>query len=358
MKAAYDKAIQNSLVLIHGPEGALRRVALDRILAEAGIESDDFDLQYFDGESDPQNWLGSAGTAPFLAARRTVVVRHLLRCDPEDAKGLGWSSLPPYALLVLVQDDEMGDEARLKTRKTAWEKLVIKAKGFSIACSAEPSEFRQLIKDHLEPSGKKLSERALEALKEMSAGSVSRALEELPKLVSYVGEADTIQEDTVRTVVLPSREWNVFKLVDAAVEGDAANALRQLRILVTTASKAEEAAFRTILPNLSKMLRLIWQARACFEAGVSPASETAKKFLLSKPNLASEQQFVQSKAIRAAHKLDFAQLTSMLEIVAESDARLKGLLPSFSAMESLEQMVLRLVGVVRTEHSLAVVSRS
>src|SRR5258708_539198 len=112
MKLDTDKAVAAPLVLISGDESALRRLALERILAAVGIQADDFDLQTFEGDSDPIDWTAAAGTSPFLADRRVVIVRHLLRCDPDRAKGGVLKGLPKSALLILLADDENGDEDR------------------------------------------------------------------------------------------------------------------------------------------------------------------------------------------------------------------------------------------------------
>jgi DNA polymerase III delta subunit len=143
----------------------------------------------------------------------------------------------------------------------------------------------------------------------------------------------------------------VFKLVDSVTEGDLAEALRQLRILVGSPQKAEDAAFRTILPQLSRSLRLIWQARVCADAGVQPgnAPESVKNALLTKPNLASEKDFVRNKAMRAARRISLPQIAEMLSVLSDADSKMKGLLPAFSAMETLEQTVLKMAEVARAK---------
>lgn len=351
MKLDAAKSIVQPLVMITGDESALRRVALAQILEAAAIQPDDFDLQTFDGDTAPGEWIAAAGTAPFLADRRVVVVRHLLRCDLERAKGVSFMGLPASALLILVADDEAGDEdrqRRLKTARTGWEKVAKDAGGSILQCKANDADFSSLVKAETMSADKKITDRALAVLKEMCAGSASRALEEVPKLVAYVGTEPTIQESDVREVVVPGREWNVFKLVDSVVEGDVAEALRQLRILVGSPSKAEEAAFRNILPQMSRSLRLAWQARACLDAGVPPGSPEASATSLTKPNLAGEQDFVKGKAMRAAKRLHLSQIASMLALLSEADAKLKGILPAFTAMETLEQTVLKMADVARS----------
>lgn len=347
MKLDVQKAVAHRLVMLSGEESALRRSALALLLAEAEVPADDFDLQSYDADTPALDWLASAGTAPFLAKRRTVVVRHLLRSDPEMAASPSWSSLPEYAFLVLVVDDEQGDDERQRKHRsirTAWEKLVSVSGGLVVKCDASPGDLRDLVRASAAEAGKRISDRAVETLSEFTGASASRAVEEVPKLIAFVGDEGTIQESDVKAVVVPSREWNVFKLVDASVAGDAAEALRQLRILVGSATKAEGVAFSAILPQLSRSLRLVWQARVCLDARerLDSISDHTRAAMLRKPNLANEKEYIQGKAVRAAKRCDLEQIGRMLAIVADVDAKLKGLLPSLSAIETLEQAVLKM----------------
>jgi len=348
------KSIESPLVMISGDESALRRLALEQLLQAAEVQPGDFDLQTYEGDSDSGEWVASAGTAPFLGNRRTVIVRHLLRMDLDRVKDNAFKGMPSSALLILVADDENGDEdrqRRLKSWRNAWEKLVTKSGGNVIKCDVNPKEVKDLVRSEVAKADKRITDQALETLTEMSAGNASRALEELPKLISYVEPEKTIQESDVREVVMASREWNVFKLVDSVVDGDVGESLRQLRILVGSPQKAEDAAFRNILPQLSRMLRLIWQARVCVDAGVQPASanDHVKSAFLSKPNLLGEQEFVRGKALRAARRMTLDQVGEMLQILSDADAGMKGMLASFSAMETLEQTVLKMAEVARAK---------
>lgn len=357
MKLDPPKILASQLVMISGDESALRRHAFDALLEAAGVQPDDFDLQTFEGDGDPIEWLAAAGTAPFLAERRVVIVRHILRGDLDRAKTINFGGLPASALLLLIADDESGDEdrqRRLKSYRTAWEKIVKEAGGQVVDCKVQPGALKDMVRAEVAKGDKKITDRALDVLGEMSAGSASRALEELPKLIAYVEPEKTIDEASVREVVVPAREWNVFKLVDSVIEGDVAEGLRQLRILVGTPTKAEEAAFRNILPQLSRNLRLIWQARVCVDAGVQPANapDEVRAAFLSKPNLIGEQEFVRNKSLRAARRISLPQIAEMLQLVCDADAQLKGQLPSFSAMETLEQTVLRMAEVAKPKVAL------
>ena len=336
--------------MLSGDEGALRRRALSETLAAVGVASDDLEVAHLDGAVSPSEWLGQACTAPFLSDKRVVIVRNMLRSEPPADFGAQCAALPDYTLLILVADEEGGDDnrqTRLKNLRTQWEKAVNAGKGRVEKFEVSPKEVQDAIRKEADRLGKKISERCTQLLAEMTGGSLSRAIEELEKLAIYVGDADSVREEDVRNSVVPSRDWNVFKLCDAIVRDNASEAIRQLRILVESPQRAEEAAFRNILPMLSRQFRLLWQARACVEAGTSVQHSPAevRASFPARPSLASEQPYRQSALLSTARGASFNKLSKCFALVADADARLKGLLPAYSAMETLESAVLGMCGL-------------
>jgi DNA polymerase-3 subunit delta len=345
---APEKAIDLRTVLIVGDEELLRRRALDGVLAAAGVEKDDFDLETYEGDdSDPETWLAAAGTSPFLAVKRTVVVRHLLRCDPEKLRDGALGGLPETGLLVLVADEESADRAERWAK--AWTKAVQKSKGAVIECNADPKKAAEAIRPELSRLGKSMSPAAASTLLEMTGGSLSRATDELEKLALYVGDADRIDEAAVRAVVVPSREWNVFGMIDAILEANVPEALRHLRVLIGSAAKAADVAHSSIVPMTSRALRLAWQARVCLDAGRSPgdAGPEIRATFPDRPNLAKEPPYRQSRVMASARKTTLPALAACLGVLADTDSRLKGALSAYSPIDTLERMVLEMVEALR-----------
>ena len=348
MPVSPEKAILQRAVLVVGDEELLRRRAVTGLLAAARVARDDFDVEGFEAdESGPEAWIASAGTAPFLAERRTVVVRHLLRRDPEELRDGALASLPETGLLILVADEETSEN--LAKRAKGWQKAVEKAKGATIECSADPKQALDGLKPELDRLGKRMTGAAVQALVEMTGGSLSRATDELEKLALYVGEAERIDEAAVRALVVPSREWNVFALIDAILDANVPEALRNLRILVGSAAKATDAAHSSILPLTSRGLRLTFQARACLDAGRGPGDATPelRATFPDKPNLAKERPFVQNRAMGSARKTTLPALAACLGVLSDTDARLKGMAPNYSPVDTLERMVLEMVEALR-----------
>jgi DNA polymerase-3 subunit delta len=339
--------------MLSGDEGALRRRALTETLVGAGVSGDDLEVAHLDGAIAPSEWLGQACTAPFLSDRRVVIVRNMLRSEPPADFAVQCANLPDFALLILVADEETGDDnrqSRLKTIRTQWERAVASGNGRVEKFEVSPKEVQDAIRKEAERLGKKISERCTQLLAEMTGGSLSRAVEELEKLSIYVGDAEAIREEDVKSAVVPSRDWNVFKLCDAIVRDNASEAIRQLRVLVESPQRAEEAAFRSILPMLSRQFRLLWQARACVEAGTSvqQAPAEVRASFPAKPNLGAEPPYRQSALLSAARSANYEKLSKCFALVADADARLKGLLPAYSAMETLESAVLGMAALFST----------
>jgi len=342
------KALEHTVILLAGDEATLRRQALSDILALAA-GGDDFDVETFTGDSStPTHWLASAGTAPFLSPRRVAVVRNVLRCD--DPAPIGDVELPPSGLLVLVADEELkSDDRKSEGGLKKWENAVKKAKGQTHLFKVDPKDLIVMIREDAKGAGKAMSPAAAERLTEMCGGSLSRSMDELGKLILFVGTATSITERDVEDIVVPSREWNIFKLIDAVVKNDPAGALRQLRVMIGSNSKAEGVAFSTIFPMLGRQMRLIWQARAALDAGGSPDNipSAVASYFPTRPNLASEKDYPRKLAFQFARAMSLNQISDALEAISDADARLKGILPGFSTSDTLERLVLELVDILR-----------
>lgn len=347
-------ALEARVVLLSGSEDTLRRRALSELvqLATAG---DEFDMEtLIAGEANANQWFGAAMTAPFLSPRRTVVVRNLLRAkSPKEAfEGVATKlvDLPETAFLILVADEESGDETvqeRHRALRKQWEKAVADGFGLVMSFESDPKQLKESLKIELFRLEKRMSDKALETLMEMTGGSLSRAIEEIEKLSLYIGDEPEIRESDVRQVVMPSRDWNVYKLVDAILAAETTEALKQIRVLVGSQARPDDAVFARIFPTLLRQLRLLWQARMCIDNRVVPSSipaSIAPQFPAK--GISSEPEWRQKRLMTAARSVSYDQLRGCFTALSDTEARLKGALPSFSIMESLEQMTMQMIAVV------------
>lgn len=342
--------LSKPVVFLSSPDsGLLRRQYRDlraQLVAADLLE----DAEPFSGASDPQEWIAAAGSAPFIAERRVVIVRQVFQADKKKLDSADWSAVPASGLLVLVGDIETNDQDRLRSLKTQSDKLakaVTKAGGLVAAAGAEPTKAIKMIQEAAEAQGKKIGPKTAELLLEMVGGHIGDALDEVDKLVLYVGDEPTIREADATKAVVPAREWNVFLLIDSVTAGNAAAALRQLRILISNPGSLTDSAIRSLLPLFVRQMSLLWQARMVIEGSFNlrnPSGSLLER-LPDKPKIVELTPYRQNAIVSSGRKATFEQIARCWQLTADADSALKGALPSYSAEDTLELLVIEMARV-------------
>ena len=339
------KAVNSKVVLLSGSEPALLRAALDDLIVEAGLQKDDYDLEEFIADaSSPGDWLASVGTFPFLAPKRTVVVRSAQKAKVDDISVSSLQSLPETALLIFVHATDTEDQrSGGGAKKISLEKLVTSVGGMVGKFDADPKKTSEMIRQEIIRKGRKIHPRTLDILVEMTGGSYSYAMEELDKVFLY-SDDETISEHTIKSVVVASRDYNIWRMIDDLIAGKVSESLKQLQIVLGSKEKVEDFAFGKLFPLISRQLKLLYQGRICIENGCRPDSAPPEVLALlpAKPNLCSISSYVQGSVMRSAQNLTLNQIVEAMEEVAKADAAIKGLGISFSAMDTIERLVFEL----------------
>jgi len=327
--------------VVHGSEPLLVREEVQKLKVLAGVgDADAFDLTELEGSTTSgTDILGSVATAPFLADRRVVIVNRASRLDKYSAEYLAdhIPKLPASALLILVFDpveDPKRPSSALKALLPSAKKV-----GVVTPCELHGDKVKAELMSRTKLFGAKLSTAGLNALMEVSSGSISDAVPELEKCAIFVGQGGTIDAQVVKTVAVASREYKVFEMMDALVKGQLNVALRFLLALYEDSPKAEDAAMGKIFPLLSRQLRLVWQARAVIERNGGEPVEPKQN------SLSSLQSFAQQRTSQQAKSLTLSQISCMMRSLAEADMRLKGQLPAASARDTVERLIAELCQV-------------
>ncbi|MEZ5163162.1 MAG: DNA polymerase III subunit delta [Fimbriimonadaceae bacterium] len=352
-----SKAIDARVVLLAGDDSQSRNQALKDILKELGLTPSDQDIERFNADEKPfADWIGIASTFPFGVEKRIVIVRYLGRANVTDLGGPKkvaeqLAILQDFSLLILVADEltnKSGDTTAGSI--TSWKKAVKDANGLVAEFSEEGvdviKEVRQIAKDN----GKEISASAARLLTEFVGGKLSEARSETQKLILFVGDSNVITEQDIKDTVTPDAEYSVFRLIDLVIEGKPGLALSQMRGMFSKTAKVEEEAFPRVFPMFMRQFRLLWQARACHEAKVQPSRAPAAiaDAFLSKPNFGKERDWLQNRTMRTASQVSFPQLTACLQILMETDGKMKGVTPQLDGYETLEQMILKMGAVFQS----------
>ncbi len=343
-------AVKSRAVFVGGDDSLSRAEALEKILG--AVSADPSETESILGDSvTPLEWFGKSSTVPFFGERRVLVVRSVGRCEPsrfwddelkkDHPAVTEFKGLPETALLVLVHDDEIGDDSRQQrfvTHANQWMKLLEFGGGVAFVFKVDTSKTPELVRARAKELGKTISPVAANLLSEMVGGKPELALSELEKAALYAGDSPEIRRSDVQAAVLPDAEYNVFKLADAIVASDARQAVAQLRTLFEQTPDIGGQLFPRVLPTLVGQFRLIWQARASSES----KGESERSEWVPAKSLADEKDWRQRRAREAAARLDAGQIRECFRQLLQVEAEVKGQLPSLSAPDSLEQMTLRL----------------
>lgn len=341
-----EQALTAKVTLLGSGEISLRTEFFSELLAKI-CEEGDFDVDTFDaGVHSADEWVAGASTVPFLSEKRTGVVRNLLRFDTDDIAKLSEKlcQLPETARLILVADDEpsLGDKAATISAK--WAAEVKKAGGVVLSFTVDADDMRERIQASAQKRKKSIRPKEIAMLLEMCGGNFSRAVDELEKLCIYVGDQEYIQEADLLAVVVPSREWKVYQLVDAALAGNTGLALREFQNLGGSSAKQSDAAFSRILPSFSRQLRMAWSVKVIKEKNESLQSPSAATLQLIPESLdwAKLKDWQIRKSAQLATRMSFDSMSSCFQALFDADSRLKGGLDGFSSSETLEQMIIEI----------------
>lgn len=338
-----DKKLER-IYAISGSESLLIREALHELKTRAGAdEADGFDYLELDGaNTTAAEIVAAASTIPFLAQRRTVPVFRPNKLSETDVEAL-ISALPkiPETALLIMYFEPTND----RSVSAAEKKLIAAAKknGAALDCKTPSGDFLKILQKRAAEWDSKLQSDAAAALREMTSESLTDAVAELEKCSLFVGRGGTITADVVRKIASPSREWQVFKMMDHICAGKTGLAHRELNSLLGSGSNTVEVALRNLFPMLQRQLRLLWQAKGCAAERLAPGA--APHITTKQYGLASASDYARSRARDAASKLSFSQIAAMMRVLTEADMRLKGLLPSAFAVETLERLVVEMTGI-------------
>ena len=133
--------------------------------------------------------------------------------------------------------------------------------------------FRQTAQGLLDESGKKLSSDAWMALGRKTGFQLRPSVNELQKLIAYVGNRSVIEASDVEAVVGRTKEDSIFDLTTALSEKNAPTALAALNALLD-----QGAHHLMILTMISREIRMLTQALILRQSGTLPKFNAAMDF--------------------------------------------------------------------------------
>ena len=270
--------------VLHGDDEFSISEAVRQFRASLGEGAAESNTVEFEGRNfRPGEVEAAARTVPFLADRRLVLVRGLLRrldtpnagrqrggSDAAQMSSTGWntfgerlSGLPQSTELIFVDTFPTGPGGRLKD-KGAGLRTLQPAGPVDVTLFATPRgrAVQDWIRSRVMSEGVQASPSAIARLADLVGPNLRLLDQEIRKLSLFAGDR-TIQPADVDLMVAPAREANIFAAVDAILERRPGLAMRALYQLLD-----DGASVQYILSMLSRQTRMLIIARHLREKGV------------------------------------------------------------------------------------------
>jgi DNA polymerase-3 subunit delta len=306
--------------LFYGPEGYLRREAVKRLreyLLPGG--ADDFNFVTLDGEeATTAEILSLAVMSPLFSGKRLLVVSnarlfHNKKGSPEGGEEtagaprgdethlIKYLAAPSPDTCIVFDAGEAADK-----RKKVYKEIAKTGKAieFSLLKNEDLSAWLQ---KQARMAGKTLAPGTAAAIMARSGNTLQSLSMEIEKLIAYVGNHKTITPEDVTAVTPPGLEEDVFAVVDAIGERNAARAIAGINRLILQKNSPP-----AILGMVARQMRLILRAGEALRSG-HPAAQlaprlgihpfVAKKMAVQQKNY-SRKQLVE--ALFLLHGLDIS----------------------------------------------------
>ncbi|MCO7521665.1 MULTISPECIES: DNA polymerase III subunit delta [unclassified Pseudomonas] len=313
--AQLNKHLQGTLApvyVVSGDDPLLCQEAADAIRAAARLQGYN-ERQVFSADAN-FDWgnLLLAGASLSLFAQRRLLELRLPSGKPGDkgaAALIEYCAKPAEDTLLLISLPKLDGSAQ----KTKWGKALIEGGQcqFIQIWPVDAQQLPQWINQRLSQAGLSAQRDAVDLIAARVEGNLLAAAQEIEKL-KLLAEGNQITVETVQAAVADSARFDVFGLVDAILNGEAAHALRMLEGL-----RGEGVEPPVILWALARELRLLAGLAQQFSQGVP----LDKAFSQARPPVWDKRRPLVSKALQ---RLSAQRWAMLLQDAQRIDAQIKG----------------------------------
>ncbi len=253
--------------LIAGPETLRVLEAADAVRIQARAEGIG-EREIFDADGRDFDWnqLAQSVNAPSLFASRRLLEVRLPSAKPgKDGSAFitGFCADPPHDVVLLITGEDWSRQHGGK-----WSETIARVGHHAIAWALKPHEMPDWIERRLRARGLRADRDAVERLVERVEGNLLAAAQEIDKL-ALLSDGESIDLARMESYVADAARFDVFRLLDATLNGQPAQALRMLQGL-----RAEGEA----VPALMGMLVMELQRAAALARVQAKGGNLAAEF--------------------------------------------------------------------------------
>lgn len=313
--AQLGKHLQGSLApvyVVSGDEHLLCQEACDAIRAACRQQA--FSERQVLSVESGFDWgqLLEAGANLSLFAERRLLELRIPSGKPGDkgaAALLHYLARPAEDTVLLISLPKLDGS----TQKTKWAKALIDGKDvqFLQVWPVDAAQLPQWIRQRLSQAGLAADQEALELIAARVEGNLLAAAQEIEKL-KLLAEDGRVTADTVQAAVADSARYDVFGLIDAALQGHPEHSLRMLEGL-----RGEGIEAPVILWALARELRLLANIAQQYAQGVP----LERAFSQARPPVWDKRRPLVSKALQRHDVAGWQRLLMAAQLI---DEQIKG----------------------------------
>ncbi|WP_417661999.1 DNA polymerase III subunit delta [Pseudomonas sp.] len=331
--AQLGKHLQGTLAAVYvvsGDEPLLCQEACDAIRAATRAQGFS-ERQVFNAEAnfDWGSLLQASASLSLFADKRLLELRIPGgKLSDKGAALLEYLARPAEDTVLLISLPKLDGS----TQKSKWAKALIEGPNtqFLQIWPVDTNQLGQWIRQRMAQSGLTASQEAVEMIAVRVEGNLLAAAQEIEKL-KLLAKDNQVDVDTVQAAVADSARFDVFGLIDAALNGEAAHALRMLEGL-----RGEGVEPPVILWALAREVRML----ATIAQQYSQGMPLDKAFSSARPPVWDKRRPLVSKALQRHSAQRWGKL---LEDAQAIDAQIKGQAPG-DAWSSLNMLTLSMCG--------------
>ncbi|MGO0999844.1 DNA polymerase III subunit delta [Lysobacter sp. CA196] len=226
--AQLDSEALRPVYLIAGPEPLRVLEAADAVRAAARKQGiDEREVYEAEGNQREPDWnaLSGAFCAPSLFASRRLIELRLPSGKPgkEGAEVISdFCADPPHDVNLLITAGEWS-----KQHGGKWSEAVGRVGHIAVAWAIKPHELPEWIERRLRARGLRADRDAVQSLAERVEGNLLAAAQEVDKL-ALLSDGETIDLERMQTLVADAARFDVFRVLDAAMNGQGGQVSRML----------------------------------------------------------------------------------------------------------------------------------
>lgn len=334
LKAQIRSKEYSNIYLFYGEESYLKQLYINRIIDKTVDESfKTFNLHTIDGKDATLDMIAECCEALPMMGEYSVTVVNDMALNKLGATEYSkllelLSDVPETTILIFWQDTEQVDR---KDKK--WSEImgIISKKGSCVNLSKKtPQELAKILVAGAQKRECTMTADMAKYLISVVGDDMTVLLNELDKVCFFTGTG-LVTKKAIDAVAVKSLEATTFNLSKYLVAGNFEKAYEMLDILF----------FRKTEPTLI-MGALISSYVDMYRAKVSVTNGESATVLASVFNYRNKE-FRLTNGSRSAAKLNVSQLRNALEILSETDEKLKTGVDASGARLAIEEMMVRLM---------------